>query len=838
MPMSSTRWFHNCSFGHNSGTGVSASSSQLHFQGSTTFWNNTGESGGALSLCLDSTIFLHPNTDVYFLGNHAINTGGGIYLQQDCNPNQMSCFFEPIMPYYMPQSSVSELNISMLFVNNTAGTAGDALYGGYVDICIWTKHWSPSYDDVYQPHQLAGFTDTFTNFKYVDDPLNSPEVRLFLLGIGIFDNFFHLENQPGLSPISSDATGVCLCTPDNQPDCNQTSEVISVYPGANFNVAAVVVGQRNGVVPGVVLANLEDSDDVTLSKIIELQSSQSVGKECTQLNYTIFSKNPFEILSLKAAERARLLMRWNHPPRTLNILLLPCPAGFTLSNTTEACECTQILKDRNTTCNINNQMVLRRKPLWIGYSNTTHSPEGVLVHSHCPFDYCKPVDLYIDLHNPSMQCAFNHIGILCGSCQPHLSLSLGTSKCKHCTNKYVALAFPLALSGLALVFVLTLLNLTVSEGTLNGLILYANILHSNRAIFFPDGYSSAATVFIAWINLDLGIETCFFNGMDAYAKTWLQFVFPLYIWAIVIMVIVLSHHYTFAARLFRRHAVKVLATLFLLSYSKIQRATISALSFTTLTYPGGLNRAVWLPDGNVPYLQGKHIPLFVAGVATLIILSIPYSFLLLCTQCLQRKSGNVFLRWVVRMKPLFDAYSGPYKDRYRFWTGFILSCLNCLFLVFSFNSLGEPALSLLAVSLVSILMLAVLLALHGVYRKWPIDVLEASFYTNLAVTASATFYTSQQNTRNQAVIGNLSVGIAFLKFTGIILYHIWKHTSLSKRLEELKACCKRNRPQSPHDSSCDSCSDDSGGMRPVELQPLVLEFDHYREPVLRYADSD
>lgn len=296
--------------------------------------------------------------------------------------------------------------------------------------------------------------------------------------------------------------------------------------------------------------------------------------------------------------------------------------------------------------------------------------------------------------------------------------------------------------------------------------------------------------------------------------------------------------YTFAARLFRRHAVKVLATLFLLSYSKIQRATISALSFTTLTYPGGLNRAVWLPDGNVPYLQGKHIPLFVAGIATLIILSIPYSFLLLCTQCLQRKLGNVFLRWVVRMKPLFDAYSGPYKDRYRFWTGFILSCLNCLFLVFFFNSLGEPALNLLAVSLVSILMLAVLLALHGVYRKWPIDVLEASFYTNLAVTASATFYTSQQNTRNQAVIGNLTVGIVFPKFTGIILYHIWKHTSLSKRLEELKACCKRNRSQSPHDSSCDSCLDDSIGMRLVELQPLVLEFDHYREPVLRYADSD
>ena len=130
------------------------------------------------------------------------------------------------------------------------------------------------------------------------------------------------------------------------------------------------------------------------------------------------------------------------------------------------------------------------------------------------------------------------------------------------SNKFLFLLVPFVLAGLALVFVLTQLNLTVSEGTLNGLILYANILHSNRAIFFPDGHFSAATV-LAWINLDLGIETCFFNGMDAYAKTWLQFLFPLYIWAIVIAMIVSSHYYIVAAKLFRRHAVKVLATLFL-----------------------------------------------------------------------------------------------------------------------------------------------------------------------------------------------------------------------------------------------------------------------------------
>lgn len=64
--------------------------------------------------------------------------------------------------------SLKQLNISMHFVNNTAGTAGDALYGGYVDTCIWTRHWSPFYDVTH-------------TFKYVDLP-NSHGVGIFLVG--------------------------------------------------------------------------------------------------------------------------------------------------------------------------------------------------------------------------------------------------------------------------------------------------------------------------------------------------------------------------------------------------------------------------------------------------------------------------------------------------------------------------------------------------------------------------------------------------------------------------------------------------------------------------------
>ena len=98
------------------------------------------------------------------------------------------------------------------------------------------------------------------------------------------------------------------------------------------------------------------------------------------------------------------------------------------------------------------------------------------------------------------------------------------------------------------------------------------------------------SLFIAWLNLDLGGETCFYNGLDGYAKTWLQFVFPVYIWVIVAIIIWLSRRYTLAAKLCGPHAVKVLATLFLLSYAKTVHTVITALSFTSPRLLDG-----WLP---------------------------------------------------------------------------------------------------------------------------------------------------------------------------------------------------------------------------------------------------
>ena len=124
------------------------------------------------------------------------------------------------------------------------------------------------------------------------------------------------------------------------------------------------------------------------------------------------------------------------------------------------------------------------------------------------------------------QCAQFRTGTLCGACQSNFSLSLGSSRCIDCPGYWPAVLVLIIIAaifgGIMLVALILLLNLTVAAGTLNGIIFYANIVNANIQTFFPSFQPSFFSVFISWLNLDIGLDTCFSEGMDSYLKTWLQ----------------------------------------------------------------------------------------------------------------------------------------------------------------------------------------------------------------------------------------------------------------------------------------------------------------------------
>ena len=133
--------------------------------------------------------------------------------------------------------------------------------------------------------------------------------------------------------------------------------------------------------------------------------------------------------------------------------------------------------------------------------------DTVAATEYCPLNYCNGEEMNVSLNNSDSQCNYNHSGTLCGGCPSGLSLALGSAQCLSSSNSYLSLLLVFAVAGFALVFFIKVLDLTVSHGTMNGLIFYANIIKANEYIFYTQRYPSPLTLFISWLNLDIGIET-------------------------------------------------------------------------------------------------------------------------------------------------------------------------------------------------------------------------------------------------------------------------------------------------------------------------------------------
>ena len=102
------------------------------------------------------------------------------------------------------------------------------------------------------------------------------------------------------------------------------------------------------------------------------------------------------------------------------------------------------------------------------------------------------------------------------------------------------------------------------------------------------------------------------------------------------------------------------------------------------------NSLVWLYDGNIKYVGGKHIPLFLVTLLLQFLL-ILFPLSLVNIQCLFKISHYRAMFWVNKLKPLFDAYTGPCKASHCYWTGLLLLIRLALLVVFSYYQSSQPS---------------------------------------------------------------------------------------------------------------------------------------------------
>ena len=481
-----------------------------------------------------------------------------------------------------------------------------------------------------------------------------------------------------------------------------------------------------------------------------------------------------------------------------------CPIGFMSSNQSSTkCECVRntalVPAGYITNCDSTTSSLHRENiNSWITYFNES-DPPGYVIYPNCPFDYCKTENADVNLNFPKgadKQCANNRTGVLCGGCQDNFSLSLGSSRCLPCHSYwpvvFVAIIFTAIIAGILLVVALLALNMKVAVGLINSFIFYANIVAANSAVFFPSSDPSFPTVFVAWLNLDIGINACFINGLDAYAKTWLQLAFPVYLISLAVLVIIVSEYSPrFAAQIGKRDPIATLATLVLLSYAKLLSVTITALSFATLRYPDG-NRIVWLPDGNVFYFQGGHAGLAIMTLFVIIVIGVPYTLLLFLWQWLVRIPRWKVFKWTksTKLNVFVSTYHTPYNKKYRFWPGLLLLVRVVLYITASVTVSANPQASLLTtILLVGGLFLFKAIIGMRVHKNLIVDILETVMLFNLLVLAAFSLYQFKSDIYidKQTAVAYISTLITFILLVGAIAYHIFlliKKKKASKEANE------------------------------------------------------
>jgi len=541
----------------------------------------------------------------------------------------------------------------------------------------------------------------------------------------------------------------CVCNMTGS-NCYQ-NELGMIYPGQTLTIS---ICQQNTVRPQQQIIVRVDIREpyIKACKLLNVsQISQFFDGNNTKLTYTIeFPTDIWCELFLQTSSDSDRYMQ------VFYVRQHKCPPGFAKIN--RVCQCDEILtKIGITSCDINKQTVLRLPNSWMHATIHNHSYVYQVVFL-CPLHYCLPHSSHLNFSTPNSQCQFNRSGMLCGHCQQGLSTVFGSFHCQQCSNIYILLIVPIALIGLLLVVVLFVLNLTVTDGTINAFILYVNVISINNSLFFPHLHKyTPAYLFISLANLDLGIQTCFYNGMDDYAKMWLQLAFPFYLFFIATSLIITSRHSTIIQRITARRALQVLATLFLLFYTKILLILSSVLfSYSKLIHlPSEHEMILWSVDANVPMFGVRFTILFIACLI-LFLLLLPFTIVLLCTKTLSR------LKLVVKFKPLFDAYQGPYKLNYYYWIGVQL----VIRIVFFGISSMERNTNLT----VGVMLLGIIGAFHGVIQPFKVkykNYQEMLFILNLQWMFSISLYT-----HNGSRFVDALIAVAAIHFSAIVIYHI------------------------------------------------------------------
>lgn len=766
------------SIAHSAGTALVGISSSVNFLGNVSFLNNTGSFGGAVSLSGSSLIVVGKNTTLAFINNTGTVTGGAIYadyyssiLGPDVN---FDCFlyFDTIdsqcISYYSQSCpDITQLGIEIIFEGNQAAF-GNMIYGSTLNSCPWSR----PFRDKYAPGM-----DNVSLLELLYDNFSSP---------------FMFDTRPDrVSAVSTPTTLIDVQLPGVE-EWN-ASIPLEVAPGIAYQFDMRALDAFNRSVPTVVTSS--SLTPGTLSVIGE--------SNYFFLNYNT-SVNMAELvvhgLPNQSDVGVTLIAVASYADFTFLIDISPCPDGYILSDKT--CYCSKYLLQNHFNCTSNGEVLVPYSN-WIG-----RDQNGVLTFGYCNFDYCSSEISIVqvkpsarstnssssrstnsDLYNQQCREGYNRGGVACSNCAEGYSIVFGSNRCLRCSGRYLSLLLLFAVYGIFLIATIVFFQFTISEGYLNGVLFFANIITVYAPLYTVSPGISRYLIVFFWLSLKLGFEACFFDGMNALTSTALQFVFPLYLYFLLFVIVLLSRWSARFSRWLGYHGfspAKLFATILVMTYSSLLETCIAVLSVNTLNDVYADKTSLrWGYDQSLVYFHGHHAALGVFAILLLVLFLIPAPFIWMFPSLI------FSIKRLQKYKPIYDAVWAPLQPKFRFWVSLrlilraiplfiinvtilpvnlLLLCLFLLVLLFAhgvaqpFQRLSQNAIdNLFQVNLLAITLISLYFSVLNLGQTFQIYDVSDAIRSNSTIA---------QSDRIQYILIIFAVTSSYLAFTYVIIKHL------------------------------------------------------------------
>ena len=757
----------NCEFFDNMPSVFYGHSAYLTISGKAIFINNTARYGGGLRL-INTVAFIHQDSEVYFYKNHATENAGAINIDVISDTNTHYQDVCPIQFVGLSNASqitsvedIDQFNINVTFEENTAMSLSmlESIFADVFYVCTWYENTAIQIDLGFSSPVINGTRQSVYHEIFNFVPASKVNEHLSILAY---------------LPCPCDENNIF----DTESCLNSTDSLqlpTTVILGRSFTINLVALDVVGSVGYSSYL-NSEVSSLNTTENILQLPSNQLsrsfsvINRTCTPIDFRIYAFQSIVPETGRGMLRLSILQNFY---LNLNFSFAECPIGFSLQIVDElyVCTCGEFFSklpiNKDFQCNTDSGQIKRLDiRSWLSVID-----DRIEYTRLCLAEYCNNIISEFSTTDNDALCNPDRTGRGCGSCVSGFGKAFGSRYCRKCSNVWLLTILVYGILGIILVLIIHLLKLTVTTGTINGVIFFCNIMSVSDSLFFNPSKFSFVRLFVSLINLDLGFEMCFYSEMSEVAKTGLQFVFPLYLWLLMFIIIMIGKHYI-RSKKSTHSAVPVLATLIFLSYSKLLRTTISVFSFVTVHYStkeSNFSRSqqfiAWQPDPNIKYLAGSHIVLFLLAVVFTAFFILPLAFALTFPKTTLRSTKMSYFF------PLLDCIYAPYKNKYRYWFGVRLILLIYISgmesILFSYRR------SLLFSVVIVVLLFTLIQTYIHPFKSTINNILDLTFMEIFITLSVVVFYLYPNTPGHEEFIAvNTLGGVAILLFCLITLFHI------------------------------------------------------------------